>query len=105
MSAHAKREIAHAPTTGVSVPITSTLIIASWADRIELQIVNSGANGVWLAFQTDARPSAAVPVAVATGVASQFYLAPGAVFKTNAYTGPVYGLALTAPTIVSILEL
>lgn len=103
MSAHAKREIAHAGN-GQSLPITSTLLVPAWGDRIELQIVNSGTTGVWLAFQTDARPSAATPVAAVTAAGSQFYLAAGAAFKTNAYTGPVYGLSVTSPNVVSVLE-
>lgn len=105
MSAHAKRPIAQIGT-GQSLPITSTLLVPDRRDRIEVQIVNSGSTAVWLAFQVGNAPGASsTPVAVVTGVGSGYYLAAGAVFKTNAYTGPIYGISVTSPNIVSVLEI
>jgi hypothetical protein len=101
MSAFSKRDQAHA-VHGGSVATTSAILVERWDSRIELQITNSDdANGVWLAFQSDPTTD---PVAAATAASPAFYLAPGATFKTNAYTGSVAALAVTAAVVVSVVE-
>jgi hypothetical protein len=100
MSAHAKREAAH-NVAGGSVATTSGLLVAAWDSRIELQIVNTGANPVWLAFQTQ---RGVAVTALATGAGSAFFLAAGATFRTQAYTGAVYAIATTGASVCTVAE-
>lgn len=94
----ARRDIAKA-STAVSVGTGSTVVAAANPSRVELTVVNDGANTVYLQLQT-------VVGQAPTAVASQGIRlnSGGGSWTTDNFTGAVAGIALTGATNVTIAE-
>jgi hypothetical protein len=91
-----------AKTSGaVSVATTTTTVVQANVGRRELTITNDGANVIYLALNTG--DGTTVPAAVAnSGVR---LAATGGSWTTNAYKGPVAGIALTGATVVTVIDI
>lgn len=91
-----------AKTSGaVSVGTSSTTVLSANDARVEVTITNDGTNIVYLQLNTT--DGTTVPTAVASqGIR---LAASGGSWTTNAYTGPVAGIALTGATTVTVCEI
>jgi hypothetical protein len=91
-----------AKTSGtISVGTSSTTVCAANISRRELTIVNDGANVIYLALNTT--DGSTVPTAAASNGIR--LAATGGSWTTNAYKGPVAGIALTGATAVTVAEI
>ena len=90
-----------AKTSGaVSVGTSSTTVLNSNDNRIEVTITNDGSNVIYLQLNTT--DGTTVPTAVASqGIR---LAASGGSWTSNAYTGAVAGIALTGATNVTVVE-
>lgn len=92
----------------VSVGTGSTVIAGNNPSRAEITVVNDGANIVYLQLATveDATGATAGQPTAPTAVASQGIRlnASGGSWTSNAYTGPVAGIALTGATVCTVVE-
>lgn len=107
VSSNPNRSANIAKTSGaVSVPTSAggIQIVAENKSRAEITIFNDGANVVYLTLATaESGASAANPTPVtASGIRLN---ANGGSWTTNAYTGPVYGIAVTGATNVTVVEI
>ena len=96
----ARTNIAKA-STSVSVATSSTTVLQANDARVELTITNDGANVVYLLLNTT--DGTTVPTATASNGIR--LAASGGSWTTNAYTGPVAGIALTGATTVCVSEI
>lgn len=85
----------------VSVGTTSTVVLAANPGMLERTIVNDGANVVYLELATPAAPT---PTAVADQCGIRLN-ANGGSWTTTSYTGPIAGIAETAATDVTVVEI
>jgi hypothetical protein len=92
----------------VSVLTTTTVVAGNNPARSEITVTNDGANIVYLQLATaeDATGATAGNPTAPTAVASQGIrlAASGGSWTSQAYTGPVAGIALTGATTVTIVE-
>lgn len=91
-----------AKTSGqVSVATSTTTVCQANISRRELTITNDGANIIYLMLNTT--DGSTVPTATANNGIR--LAATGGSWTTNAYKGPVAGIALTGATVVTIADI
>lgn len=81
----------------VEVATSSTEIMATSTARVYGAIVNSGSNGIFLSLDGG-------PAVDSSGI----YIAPNGgsyeITPENLFVGPVYGIATTSPSIITVVE-
>lgn len=105
VSSNPNRQANAANTSGaVSVGTTDTAVLAENHSRAEVTICNDGANVVYLQLATVRSGSSASPKAAVVGQGVRLN-ANGGSWTSNAYTGPIQGIAVTGATSVTVVEI